>query len=315
MPRPSKLISFADKIGILHDAVVAELAGTTTGNVRIYRKRHGIPARFRGEGTPRPNEQAILEEHGAPAIPAPRPKRSRRRRAAAKPGASATPRKPRKSKLDPYLDQVGVLPDREVAQIAGVTAENVRAYRNRRGIPAGWRKQAAAAPAPAPVVSAAPKARKPRRGKLTPYLERIGILTDSRIAALASTTAQNVRAYRLRHGIPARWRGEGEPLPNEAAILALEVGPPAEPAAPAGPAVSPTKDLPPEPDDLVDAGSPAPMLEGFEIMVRGPEGEVTYFGLGADIVDAGAKAVADLGTRMLDGKVVAIKFLGKVLGR
>ncbi|MFH1464153.1 MAG: hypothetical protein ABIO70_07190 [Pseudomonadota bacterium] len=47
--------------------------------------------------------------------------------------------KRRKSKLDPYLDHIGVLPDREVAEMAGVTPENVRAFRARRNIPAGWR--------------------------------------------------------------------------------------------------------------------------------------------------------------------------------
>lgn len=47
--------------------------------------------------------------------------------------------KRRKSKLDPYLEHIGVLPDREVAEMAGVTPENVRAFRARRDIPAGWR--------------------------------------------------------------------------------------------------------------------------------------------------------------------------------
>ncbi|MBN1336989.1 MAG: hypothetical protein JXB39_13610 [Deltaproteobacteria bacterium] len=47
--------------------------------------------------------------------------------------------KRRKSKLDPFLDRIGVLSDREVAALAGVTAENVRAWRKRRGVPASWR--------------------------------------------------------------------------------------------------------------------------------------------------------------------------------
>ena len=50
-----------------------------------------------------------------------------------------TQAKRRKSKLDPYLEHVGVLPDREVAEMAGVTPENVRAFRARRSIAAGWR--------------------------------------------------------------------------------------------------------------------------------------------------------------------------------
>ncbi|MBN1334589.1 MAG: hypothetical protein JXB39_01360 [Deltaproteobacteria bacterium] len=47
----------------------------------------------------------------------------------------------RRSKMDPFLHLIGVKPDREVAEMAGVTSENVRAYRKRRGIPAQWREE------------------------------------------------------------------------------------------------------------------------------------------------------------------------------
>ena len=67
----------------------------------------------------------------------------------------------RKSVLDPHLDIVGVLPDKEVGQRVGVTAENVRSYRVRRNIPAQWRgegvvsappTEAAARPATIPIL-------------------------------------------------------------------------------------------------------------------------------------------------------------------
>ncbi len=43
------------------------------------------------------------------------------------------------SKLDAFSDKIGVLPDREVAELAGCTPENVSYYRKSRGIPAYWR--------------------------------------------------------------------------------------------------------------------------------------------------------------------------------
>ena len=50
-----------------------------------------------------------------------------------------TVRSKRQSKLDPWLSEVGVICDTEIAKLAGVTSENVRAYRKRHSIPAFWR--------------------------------------------------------------------------------------------------------------------------------------------------------------------------------
>jgi len=134
--RRSKVDPFADQLGEVPDTEIAKLAGVTPENVRAYRKRRGIPAKWRGEG-----------QGDAKAMRT--PTRAKR----AKGG------KRRKTKLEPYLDQLGVLPDTEVAELAGVTVGNVRAYRYRHGIPSA--RQAAkdedgqpdrpAAPTPAPM--------------------------------------------------------------------------------------------------------------------------------------------------------------------
>lgn len=303
-PRRSKLDPFIDKVGVLPDEMIAELAGVKTESVRRHRQRHDIPARWRGQGEPLPNEAAILEEAGID--PAPKQKKAKKRKAAkpknkkaparpkaprtkkveqepavaetpvvtaaviepepiladtptsaaGQPAAEAEPvtgfqliseptpmpapapaaaaiKRRRRSKLDGHVDKVGVLPDREVAELAGVTAENVRAYRKRRGIPAGWRDEVTSSAAKAtPKRRVASKAKtkrqgKPRRGKLTPYLDQVGITPDARVAELAGTSPTNVRAFRIRHGIPARWRGEGEPLPAEPTAVTLVDTPPA----------------------------------------------------------------------------------------
>ena len=58
---------------------------------------------------------------------------------------STRPRAPRPSKLDPFKELLGEVPDKQVAAKAGVTVENVRAYRLRRGIAAAWQAKSRAA--------------------------------------------------------------------------------------------------------------------------------------------------------------------------
>jgi len=219
----------------------------------------------------------------------------------------------RRSKLDPYLDKLGFLPDRELADLAGVSAQNVRAYRKRRGIPATWRGEGVAS-----AVGDRPK-RRARRGKLTPFLEKIGILSDATIAKMAQATSANVRAYRLRHDIPARWRGEGEPLPNEQDILALHLGlqptqAPEEPTdAPVAVPEPPVVDdqLPPEPDEL-----PTPALrglQGYEVKVRGPVGVEMFVVTGTDIADAAGNALRAWDARSTEGELVALRHVAGLL--
>jgi hypothetical protein len=56
------------------------------------------------------------------------------------------PRRKRRSKLDPFLAQIGKSPDREIALLAGVSADAVRMYRQRHKIPSfrAYSKQMAA---------------------------------------------------------------------------------------------------------------------------------------------------------------------------
>ena len=97
-----------------------------------FRKRHGIDAydgyKFGKSEVAKP-ERAPRERANTPSTPA----AIRGRRAS----------------LDPYLDQLGRVPDNTIAQLAGVTAENVRTYRARRGIPALWQQERQIAPAKA----------------------------------------------------------------------------------------------------------------------------------------------------------------------
>ena len=297
--RKSKLDPFADKLGVVPDKELAALAGVSSENVRALRKRRGIPARWRGEGGP-----AVAPVHDARPATRRKVRKPRRAKPARLPADDLPPepeqvsglkpgRKPRKTKLDPYLDKVGVLPDKQVAELAGVTSENVRAYRKRRGIPAGWREAtkkggkgiARAAKSKKSSAKAPPstgKVRKPRRGKLTPFVDQLGLVPDARIAELSGTTLGNVRVYRLRHGIPARWKlDKAAPAPAAAARVA--------PAATAAP------------------------REGYQVTIVGPDGEVEYVVVAKDIVGAASKAVDGVARQGIEGRVLQLRFLGPML--
>ena len=114
----------------------------------MYRRRHDIALQ--------PDRKAAVRSV-APKAAAPK--------AAPKAAAKAAPTEKvarrRRSKLDPYQDMLGKVPDAEVAAMAGVTSENVRAYRRRHKIGADWRGRAAAAPVAAAPVAAAPVAAAP----------------------------------------------------------------------------------------------------------------------------------------------------------
>jgi len=141
--RKSKIDPYAHLVGTVSDKEIAEMSGTSTENVRTWRKRRGIAA---------PAEDGAAAKSDAAPAKAAKPKAKAKRR------SKKTRR--RKSKLDPYRKELGVLPDKEIAEKAGTSAENVRAYRKRHGIAAQWRAESAAAPAPAPAPAKAAKAPK-----------------------------------------------------------------------------------------------------------------------------------------------------------
>jgi hypothetical protein len=132
-PKGSKLDSFRSVIGKIPDKEVAARAGMSVEGVRLYRKRNDIAlepgARLKRGRKPK------SATAGAAA-----PKQARQRRVSTRGAAQEGPRR-RISKLDPYREMLGNVPDREVADKAGVTAENVRAYRRRHNIAATWREE------------------------------------------------------------------------------------------------------------------------------------------------------------------------------
>lgn len=216
---------------------------------------------------------------------------------------------PRKSKLDAFVDIIGKEPDRVVADKAGVSPENVRTWRVRRGVLATWRGEgvsartaavqkpglapsatvARSAPSPArrlssPAVSdsvvpsEADGERKRRPTRLEPFRHLLGVEPDRVVADRAGVSAENVRAYRVRHGIPVNWQGSrGRPssIPSEQ-----------------------RRPLPPtEPESRIQQASvssrPSPALgrtHAFRIQVEIGPAVRDWFVLGSDMADAVRRA-------------------------
>lgn len=128
-----KLDAFRARLGKEPDHAVAGDAGVSRSLVSGYRKKHGIGA-YTGY------KFGVRERPPAPAVPTARPGKARTRSPAAEVASLAPERsfRGRRSALDAFASMLGTVPDSEVARQAGVTSENVRTYRLRRGIPASW---------------------------------------------------------------------------------------------------------------------------------------------------------------------------------
>ena len=171
-------------MGTRPDHEVAALAGTSASIVGRYRRKLGINAYEGYKFGVRPVDAGA--EGGE------RAGRSKQRR------TRGPDKVQRKSRIGPYAHLVGKRPDREVAELAGVTQEAVRMYRRRRRI----RMQGPGEVGP----EALARPPRKRRTRLAPYADLLGRLPDAEVAARAGVTAENVRSYRRRHNIPAAWR-------------------------------------------------------------------------------------------------------------
>ena len=166
-PPPARSVGlerFRAELGTVGDHVIAERAGVSIGNVAKFRRDHGIPAYDGFRRGPRQKRPAlVVPEQAAPPVERPAPEQQpppAGRRSAldadAEPAPETTPpaaepREPeamkpqvapgtptpgRTSKIEPFAELVGVLPDRTIARRAGTTVGSVQVWRSRRGIPA-----------------------------------------------------------------------------------------------------------------------------------------------------------------------------------
>lgn len=139
----SVLAPYRSRLGKVPDQQIADLANVSRTLVVNYRKKLNI---------------AAYQGHKAAA--------------ASRPAEGGTrPFRGRRSALEAYSEMLGKVPDADVARLAGVTAENVRTYRQRRNIPASWQQGLEGAPAeaaPPPATPAPTVAPRRTKGKVSP---------------------------------------------------------------------------------------------------------------------------------------------------
>jgi hypothetical protein len=294
-----RLEQIKNLLGTKPDHELAQEVGTQASVVARYRRSLGIPAGSQEASAPAPKRRG--RKPGRPA------KNAATRGRKARGGA----RTAKRSKLDEFRSVIGKIPDKEVAARAGMSVEGVRLYRKRNNIELepgarlkrGRRPKSASGGAPAAPRKATQKRAArgsqsgPRRriSKLDPYRDMLGSVPDREVADKAGVTAENVRAYRRRHSIPATWREEGEeasPLPKRGR------GRP--------PGVAPRHATRP---GRVGAGQ-----QGYSIHVVVGTTTHEYMIIAADISSAAEAAQATIRSRHPNGEITAIRHLGPALG-
>ena len=130
-------------------------------------------------------------------------------------------------RLAAFLNELGRVPDDEIADKAGLSRNSVGAYRRKRGIPAytGYLFAAAGSKPSKPKRTApATGRRRGRVSKLEPFVHLLGVQTDAEVAAVAGVARASVTMYRNRYGIPAsRQSGQAAPSAAELGAAAFEL--------------------------------------------------------------------------------------------
>jgi len=114
--------------------------------------------------------------------------------------------------LVPYLDELGKVPDADIAERAGVSVRTVASFRSRHQI-AGYSGPRRAR-----------GERKRRSSRIDPFAELLGTVPDRVVAEKAGVSLNAVRNYRVKHGIAAAGRGRPKAgtVPQPGAVAAVE---------------------------------------------------------------------------------------------
>ncbi len=238
---------------------------------------------------------------------------------------------PRPNKANAILKKLellfGQVPDHEIAKQADLSISTVGKYRRTNNFPAyeGYKfrkgelppprtgkakkeraKVAAAKKAPKKAAKGkvdAPKQKRFRKSKLDPYAHLIGKMPDKEVAAMAGTTPDGVRMYRLRHGIPAVSHTRGRPRKVDApAPKKTKAAPEAAAPEAAAPKAAAPKAAAPKASKAISTA------QAFEVLVRAKGDDKTYIVVAGDIVGAAQQSSA-----AGKGTVVGIRHLAEAL--
>lgn len=227
--------------------------GVSVGALSMHLKKAGVARR------PSVAQGAVDDAPGAVAASADSPAR--------RPGS-------KDNAIERHLHLLGMIPDAEVAKLAGVSVRTIASYRARNRIEGyrGPRRR------PAP--------RGGRQSKLDNYRAMLGVVPDRVVAEEAAMSLGAVRNYRIKHNIPA----SGRKSHIEVAALRAQSSP-----------AQPSTGLPAAHGDR----------RAWRLTVATEDGPISRVVLAADLVEVATivtRASAGLG-----GAVTAIDLLGDLL--
>lgn len=203
----SVLAPYRSRLGKVPDQQIADLANVSRTLVVNYRKKLNIAA-YQGHKTTASSRPV---------------------------DSGARPFRGRRSALEAYSEMLGKIPDADIARLAGVTAENVRTYRQRRNIPATWQQgvEGEVPPVAAPVVAAPPTARRPKarmperapRGTPTNVAEEVGSPTRSPAREAAALPVAAPPAHAPATEAPVRAATAGRAVTAYVVLVETDQGP------------------------------------------------------------------------------------------
>ncbi len=230
------------------------------------------------------------------------------------------------SKIDRFAHLLGAVSDSEIAARVGLTLSAVAKYRTKRGIPGfvAAARQAATVPDAAPAVKTASKSaavmeapadkaprrpvkklKVPRKSKLDGFVDLIGKLTDSEVAAKAGVTRERVRQLRRSLGVASAQSGAPVESAATAKVEAAPVAAAPLAAPPATSTVTPAAPAATVAPVVTRAPTPAPVPAKVElkshhlVFVEAAAGDITrtFAAVGTDLSDALARAHSALQAR------------------
>jgi len=179
-----ELVALKDELSLRE---LAEKFSVTPGAISAALKREGItrkpaPPGPRAHRKKKPRKARQAEEEPLP----PEPGEVR-----APPEGLPSPRPGSKdAQIHAHAELLGKVPDREVADLAGVSVRTIASFRSRHDIPAYSGPKRASAP-------------RKRRSKIEPFEHLLGQSSDQEVADLAGVTVNAVRNYRAKRNIAA----------------------------------------------------------------------------------------------------------------
>ncbi|MEQ1505694.1 MAG: hypothetical protein ABMB14_25900 [Myxococcota bacterium] len=182
-----ELVSRKDELSLRE---LAERFDVTPGAISAAFKRTGLSRKAAPPGPRIRRKSSSKGMNGEESLP-PEPGEGGEAGATVRPGS-------KDSRILPYANLLGQVPDSEVAKKAGVSVRTIASFRSRNSVGGykGPRKRGAD--------------RAPRKSRIDAFAHLVGQFPDRVVAEKAGVSLNAVRNWRMRHGVPASGRAAAD---------------------------------------------------------------------------------------------------------